>query len=369
MVTLADLSIAPHVSLKEAMQRMTGNRKGILLVCDENRHLMGVLSDGDVRRSLLAHTLLVSPISKVMNTDPVTAETTQEGMDLLDRVGAVAVPIVGADGQLKEVLVKDGKEVRVLQFEERKEECTERKTGVGNAIAIIPARRESRRIPRKNLARVAGKPLVAWAILAAKAARHVGHVIVSTDDPEVAQVGRSLGIEVPWLRPEALAKDDTPTVEVVWHALHWATEHMSPVPEFAALLEPTAPLRRSGHIDRAMDMLKESDADSVVSVCQVPHVLNPEEMVVIRDGLLRPYLPDRTMDSRRLRGQQPPAYVQNGLVYAFRIEMLLNRRSLYGQKCLPLVMDWEDFLDIDDSKDLGTADFKMSQGFENDSLE
>jgi CMP-N-acetylneuraminic acid synthetase len=126
------------------------------------------------------------------------------------------------------------------------------------------------------------------------------------------------------------------------------------------LLEPTAPLRSASHIDEALELLAGSDADSVVSVSEVPHILNPEELLVIENGAVRPYPASRTMDTRRLRGHQPPAYVQNGLVYAFRTPVLLEQRSLYGRKSIPLVTGWEYYLDIDTPADLLGADARMA---------
>src|ERR1700722_14176801 len=105
-MTLSDLIIDSTDSLRHALQRMTYNRRGVLFVCDENSHLVGVLSDGDVRRSLLDDTLLVSPVSKVMNTDPVTANNMAEAAELLKRMAIVAVPVVDADGRITEAAVE-----------------------------------------------------------------------------------------------------------------------------------------------------------------------------------------------------------------------------------------------------------------------
>jgi N-acylneuraminate cytidylyltransferase/CMP-N,N'-diacetyllegionaminic acid synthase len=369
MLKLSDLIISSQETLRNAMQRMTQNYKGVLFVCDHSAHLIGVLSDGDVRRTLLDDTLLVAPVSKVMNVDPITAETTQEAINLLHRLAVVAVPVVDLDGQIKEVVIADKGGVKVLREVQRGEEPAISHVEKLGAVAIIPARGGSKRISRKNLAMVAGRPLVAWAILAAKAAKQVSHVIVSTDDLEIAEVVRSIGGNVPWLRPDELARDCTPTLDVILHALNWSVQTLRPTPEFGVLLEPTAPLRRPEHIDQAIGLLAATGADSVVSVCELPHVLNPEELLIINGGLLRPYLSSRMMDSRKLRGQQHPVYVQSGLVYAFRIQSVLKQRSLYGQKTLPLITSWEYFLDVDTLEDLQLADFKMRQLHAKDQIE
>src|ERR1700733_8928688 len=107
MLKLSDLIIYSSEALRTALQRMTRNRRGVLFVCDENSHLVGVLSDGDVRRSLLDDTLLVSPVAKVMNTDPVTANNIAEATELLKRLAIVAVPVVDAGGRITEAAVED----------------------------------------------------------------------------------------------------------------------------------------------------------------------------------------------------------------------------------------------------------------------
>ncbi len=104
-----------------------------------------------------------------------------------------------------------------------------------------------------------------------------------------------------------------------------------------------------------------SDADCVAAVSELPHVFHPEEVLIIDDGSIQPYLPTRTMDSRHLRNDQGRAYVVNGLVYAFRIQSVLSGHGLFGRKTLPMITRWEDFLDIDTPEDLDLANFKIGR--------
>lgn len=359
MLSLNDLTIRPHEALRLALGRMTRNRQGILFVCDEDLHLVGTLSDGDVRRTLLEETLLVASVSKAMNMDPITAPTIESATELLRRLGLVAVPVVGEDGRVKEAVVEIVGELTVIRPAETIEKDGIESGADTGALAIIPARGGSKRIPRKNLAMAGGKSLLAWAVLAAQQTKRVGRVLVTTDDPEIAEAARAYGAQVPWLRPEEFARDDTPTLDVVMHTIKWATQALKPVPEFAVLLEPTAPLRTPQQIDEALDLLAASDADSAVSVCEVPHPLNPEELLIIEDGKVRPSNRARTMNTVRLRGHQAPAYVRSGLVYALRTASVLAQRSLYGQKAVPLLTGWEYFLDVDTPRDLQLADFLL----------
>ena len=357
MLTLDDLVIGSSEHLKAAMQRMTRNRCGILFVCDDDFHLVGILSDGDVRRTLLADSLLSSPVNNVMNTDPVVAHTVGEASELVRNLSIVAVPVVDSYGRIREAALENGTEFLVLRPGPGGPDIRlSVQTGV---LAIRPARAGSKRIPRKNLAPVAGRPLLTWAIEVAKRVDKVSYVLVSTDDAQIAEVARGAGAETPWVRPPDLSEDATPTIDVLMHAVTWAVDNLKPRPEFALLLEPTAPLRTPEHLEQALDILVASDADCVMSVSELPHVLNPEELLIIDEGCVRPYLPYRTLDDRPPRGQQSPAFVQNGLVYAFRVSSLLRTRSLYGQKTLPLLTAWEDFLDIDAPADLQSATMRL----------
>jgi CMP-N,N'-diacetyllegionaminic acid synthase len=355
-MTLSDLTIGASESLRTALQRMTANRRGVLFVCDEGSHLVGVLSDGDVRRSLLDDTLLVSPVAKIMNTDPVTATTLEDAAALVRRMAIVAVPVVDSNGRIVRAALED--KDRIITISPAHAEESTGPVKKLSAVAIIPARGGSKRIPKKNLAMLAGRSLLEWTIRAAREAETVEHILVSTDDPEIAMEARRLGVDVPWLRPPQFSLDTSPTIDALAHAAQWAAENMGG-PQWGVLLEPTAPLRRGYHIDDTVTKLSESDADCVMTISAVPHIFNPEELITIDQGKITPYLPYRTMNTRKLRGEQTDVYVPTGLAYAFRISSLLATHSLYGEKTLPVVTPWEDFLDIDTENDLRCAETRM----------
>src|SRR5439155_10908394 len=201
ILKLDDFIVSAHETLKGALRRMTQNHKGVLFVCDEHLQLIGALSDGDVRRTLLDDTLLVAPVSKAMNIDPITATTTERAKELLHRYTALAVPVVDGRGQVRQILIEDKDGLKILERDTPPGGPDDGGNGKLNAVAIIPARGGSKRIPRKNLAVAGGRSLLGWAVHAAKTARQVGQVIVSTDDDEIAQAARVLGVEIPWLRP------------------------------------------------------------------------------------------------------------------------------------------------------------------------
>src|ERR1700743_3832228 len=112
-------------------------------------------------------------------------------------------------------------------------------------LALIPARGGSKGVPRKNIVPVAGKPLLAWTIEAARNSTRLDRIILSTDDEEIASVAREFGVEVPFMRPAELAKDSSGSLEVALHALDWAAREPGGEPEYLLILQPTSPLRSS----------------------------------------------------------------------------------------------------------------------------
>jgi len=211
-----------------------------------------------------------------------------------------------------------------------------------DVLGLIPARGGSKEVPRKNLAPVGGKPLLAWTVEAARAASELTRVVVSTDDEEIAA---EAGVEV-LRRPAELADDDTPMLDVVRHAVSELG------PEVVVLLQPTSPLRRAEHVDAAVRLLLESGADAVVSVVAIPHRYSPEALMDVVDGRVV------ARGSARTRQEKALAYARNGpAVLALRSERLGD--DLYGGDCRPYVMDARDSLDVDDSFDLELADLLL----------
>jgi len=218
-----------------------------------------------------------------------------------------------------------------------------------DVVALIPARGGSKGIPRKNLAPLAGRPLLAWTVAAAHETDTVGRVVVSTDDDEIAETARGLGAEV-LRRPPELGNDQTPMRAVVDHALG----ELGAV-DVLVLLQPTSPLRRPEHIDEAVRLLFDGDADSVVSVVEVPHRFAPESLMALDDGRLVPLggSATRRQDKRLLYARNGPA------VLALRPDRLGD--DLYGGDCRAYAMRPEDSLDIDEPFDLELAEWLLSR--------
>jgi CMP-N-acetylneuraminic acid synthetase len=227
-------------------------------------------------------------------------------------------------------------------------------------IALIPARGGSKAIPRKNIAPLGGRPLLAYTAAAASASRVVDRIILSTDDAAIAEVGRSLGLEVPFLRPAAVAGDATPMLAVLEHALRWLETEGKAEVEAILLLQPTSPFRRAHHIDEAMSIFRAKHADSVVSVISVPHQFTPASLMR-RDGeRLVPYLADGPLPT--LRQHKEPLFARNGPAILALRPATIRAGKLYTDKTYPYFMDDLASLDIDGPADLRLAEILLAAG-------
>lgn len=217
-------------------------------------------------------------------------------------------------------------------------------------VAVIPARGGSKAIPRKNLVLIAGQPLIAYAIEAARKAASVDRVLISTDDMEIADVARELGAEVPFLRPPELADDTAPMLGVLRHALEWLVSHGVAV-EALVLLQPTSPLRTYRHVEEAIALFRSTPSSSVVSVVEVPHQFNPDSVMKLSaQGALTPFFGNRVIATRRQ--DKPKAYARNGPAILVSLTETLRAGYLYGDLCLPYLMSEDDSLDIDEPQDI-----------------
>ena len=228
-------------------------------------------------------------------------------------------------------------------------------------IGVIPARGGSKSIPRKNMAMLRGKPMIDYTIDAAHASKRLSRVLVSTDDAEFAKHAVSRGVESPFLRPPELAGDTTPMMDVLKHLLAWLDANSPAKPDAIMLLQPTSPMRQACHIDAAVDLLFERDADCVVSVMEVPHQFSPASLMKLDAGRLLPFLNDES--SKILRRQDKPlVYARNGpAVLTFKADLVREGRGFYSGVTLPLVMDAAESIDVDGPFELELAEFLMSR--------
>lgn len=228
-------------------------------------------------------------------------------------------------------------------------------------LALIPARGGSKGIPDKNIRLLAGRTLLEYAAVAASASGLVDRIVLSTDSARIAAEGRRIGIEVPFIRPQELAGDATPMLPVIEHAVD-SLEQSGWRPEIIVLLQPTSPLRRPEHIRGAIQQLRESGSDSVVTVVELPRHLSPDYVMRIEDGRLVPFLPEGAAVTRRQDAR--PAFVRDGTVYAFWTRTLRGTHSIYGRDCRPLVVPARESLTIDSTQDWDEAERRLAEAVE-----
>lgn len=226
-----------------------------------------------------------------------------------------------------------------------------------NVLGLVPARGGSKGLPGKNTRPLHGRPLLAYSADAAKASGVVSRVVLSTDSEAIAEVGRASGLEVPFLRPADLAADDTPMLPVIEHAVARLAEG-GWVADIIVLLQPTSPLRTPVHIRRSVEMLIETNADSVVGVVELPRHLSPDYVMRVDEGRLVPFLPEGARVTRRQDARV--AYVRDGTVYTCWRRTLAEQRSIYGRDCRPMVVPASESLTIDGPDDWADAERRLT---------
>ncbi|SHK01229.1 acylneuraminate cytidylyltransferase family protein [Tepidibacter formicigenes] len=224
-------------------------------------------------------------------------------------------------------------------------------------LAIIPARGGSKGVPRKNIKNFNGKPLIAWTIEAAKKSKYVSKVLVNTEDKEIAQISKEYGADIPFLRPENLAQDDTPTMDVIIHTIKKLKENSNYNPDYILLLQCTSPLRNENHIDEAVELIINKKVDSIISVTEVEHT--PFWMKKIdNNGHLQDFI---AYDKKKLTRRQdfPKLYRLNGAIYIAKTDKLLEFKDFETNRTIPYVMDRVSSIDIDSLEDFNIAQFYM----------
>lgn len=220
----------------------------------------------------------------------------------------------------------------------------------GEVFGLITARGGSKRLPGKHLRCVGGTPLLKICIEQALRATSLTAVILSTDDPELANAGRGWGAEVPFLRPAELSDDHAPSIDVVLHAANVCGRERDTV----CLLQPTSPFRTAAHIDAAVTRLRGAPtAQSLVSV-KPAGVEKTWLKEIDPTGMLQPIAP--VVPGADSYGQGATLYQLNGALYIMPIELLRERRTFHTERTIGFVMGAEDSVDIDEQVDLDLAE-------------
>lgn len=198
--------------------------------------------------------------------------------------------------------------------------------------AIIPARAGSKGVPGKNIARLAGHPLLAWSVRAAVKAPSISRVVLSTDNDAYAEIGRQYGAEAPFLRPAELAEDASPDLSFMQHAIQWFLENEGSAPDLWVHLRPTTPLRRAAVVDSAVEAFKDSGATALRSVHEMSE--SAYKAFEIEDGCLKQVGSGaRALDAANAARQSFPAtYYANGYVDVVRTRLVLDQGLLHGDR-------------------------------------
>jgi len=218
-----------------------------------------------------------------------------------------------------------------------------------NVLAIIPARGGSKGIPNKNIKELSGKPLLQYTSEVALASKKISKVILSSDADQIIKVGKELGLEVPFKRPSELAQDNTPTLPVIQHAISYF-QKKGEFFDAVCILQTTTPFRTVEFIDNAIDVFERNNADSLISVLEIPHEFNPHwAFIEHKEGQLSIATGDQEIIPRRQ--DLPKAYHRDGSIYITKTKVVMNNHSLFGKSISFVKSSPATYVNIDTSED------------------
>lgn len=219
-------------------------------------------------------------------------------------------------------------------------------------LGIIPARGGSKGVPGKNKKILGDKPLIAYTIEAAQQSLLLDNIILTTDDPEIQQIGRDHGILVPFLRPAKLASDTAKSIDVVKHAIEFMEQNGDSY-DAICLLQPTVPFRKAGSIDEAITKFQNTGLDSLLSVLPVPNEYNPSWVFIENKGELSISTGDSEIITRRQ--ELPPAYHRDGSIY-ITTKSVIDQGTFYGNKLGFVISNSKKHINIDTLEDWKEAE-------------
>lgn len=234
-------------------------------------------------------------------------------------------------------------------------------TAIQNIVGFIFARGGSKGVPRKNVRSLAGKPLLAYAIETGKQSRYLNRIIVSTDDQEIASTAQQWGADVPFMRPDELAKDNAPEWLSWQHAIKETEEQTSQKIDLFVSMPPTSPLRYVEDIDRCIEALLQADNDVDVAIAVTPSSHSPYFNMVTLDDQNHASLAFASSQGVFRRQDAPAMYNITTAVYAARPNFVMNSKGLFDAKITTIVIPNERAIDIDTELDFQIAEYLMNQ--------
>ncbi len=227
-------------------------------------------------------------------------------------------------------------------------------------LALVTARGGSKGVPGKNIKLLGGKPLIWYTYQVAIKSNLFSGIVLSTEDDEIASVGKMLGFDVPFMRPKHLSTDVSKTIDVVIHALE-SMEKLGHTYDAVVLLQPTSPFRERGLIEKSVQKFIDSQADSLVSVRAVPHQFNPHWIFEPnKEGFLKIATSEETLISRRQ--DLPEAYFRDGQIYITDVNLLKSKKTFVGERLAFVVNSYSGSdVNIDNLSDWGKAENFIAQ--------
>ena len=231
-------------------------------------------------------------------------------------------------------------------------------------IGLIPARGGSKRIPNKNIHLLCGKPLIAYTIEAALAAKSLDRVIISTDSQKIAETAKYYGAEVPFLRPLDISMDDTSDRPVMEHLIKWIEENENYCFDYLVYLRPTTPLKTSALIDNALKKIKNNTSFSGLrSVTKVEGVYHPFWMYKKNNNLLEPFIDNIDISLYYQRQLLPQCYRLNGVIDVVKKSIVISSETnLYGNNVGFYEIDEKYAVDIDNEFDMFLCEYILQKG-------
>ncbi len=225
---------------------------------------------------------------------------------------------------------------------------------------VIAARGGSKGVPKKNLVMLGGVPLVAYKIITANKCRFDNRIIVSTDDNDIAAVARTYGAEVPFMRPDYLATDEASSIDVVLHAMEWLEKNDESPFDYICLLEPSSPFLSGDDLNKAIEIMIEKDADTLLGIRAVDTNRIFINELDSRGGLSKFYYALRELDSVR-RQDQCEEYTLNGCIYLAKYSYFKEHKSFHSINSIPFIMAREYSIEIDTYDDLEYARYLIER--------
>lgn len=225
-------------------------------------------------------------------------------------------------------------------------------------LAVITARGGSKGIPRKNIKDLGGQPLIAYTIEAAKNSRYLDYFLVSTDDAEIAEISKKFGASVPFMRPAELSTDAAKSIPVIQHAVNWLKDNNGKTFDYVMILQPTSPFRTAEDIDKSIEKIVDTGADSVMGMKKLIDFSIAKLKVLDGDKIL-PFAESEGNESAA-RSELRDLYKRNCAIYLTKTDLIM-RGDLFGQDSRAYIMPEERSVDINTPFDFKLAEFLINK--------